>query len=154
MFLISWLHSPSAVILGFPKIMSLIVSIVSPYICHEVVGLDAMIFILYIVSFKPALSLSSFTLIKRLFISSLLSTIRIVSSSYLRLLIFLPEILLPACALSSLAFCMMYSAYKLNKQGDNVQPWCTPFPIWNQSVFPCLVLTVASWPDTGFVEGR
>ena len=40
----------------------------------------------------------------------------------------------------------MYSAYKLNKQGDNIQPWCTPFPIWNQSVVPCPVLTVASWP--------
>ena len=41
---------------------------------------------------------------------------------------------------------MMYSAYKLNKQGDNIQPWHTPFPIWNQSVVPCPVLTVASWP--------
>ena len=29
----------------------------------------------------------------------------------------------------------------LNKQGDNIQPWCTPFPTLNQSVFPCLVLT-------------
>ena len=34
----------------------------------------------------------------------------------------------------------MYSAYKLNKQGDNIQSWCTPFPIWNQSVVPCLIL--------------
>ena len=40
----------------------------------------------------------------------------------------------------------MYSPYKLNKQGDNIQPWRTPFPIWNQSVVPCPVLTVASWP--------
>ena len=40
----------------------------------------------------------------------------------------------------------MYSAYKLNKQGDDMQPWPTPFPIWNQSVVPCPVLTVASWP--------
>ena len=40
----------------------------------------------------------------------------------------------------------MYSAYKLNKQGDNIQPWHTPFPIWKQSVVPCPVLTVASWP--------
>ena len=40
---------------------------------------------------------------------------------------------------------MMYSAYKLNKQGDNIQPWCTPFPIWNQSIVSCPVLTVASW---------
>ena len=35
---------------------------------------------------------------------------------------------------------MIYSAYKLNKQGDNIQPWHTPFPIWNQSVVPCPVL--------------
>ena len=45
---------------------------------------------------------------------------------------------------------MMYSACKLNKQGDNIQPWRTPFPIWNQSVAPCLVLTVASWPASRF----
>ena len=46
----------------------------------------------------------------------------------------------------------MYSAYKLNKQGDNIQPWHTPFPIWNQSVVPCLVLTVASWPAYRFLS--
>ena len=95
------------------------------------------------VKFKP--TLSSFTFIKRLF-SSLLSAIRVVSSAYLRLLIFLPEVLIPACASSSPGFLMMYSASKLNKQGDNIQPWCTPFPIWNQSIVPCPVLTVASWP--------
>ena len=74
----------------------------------------------------------------------------LVSSSYLRLLIFLPAILIPACASSSPAFLMMYSAQKLNKQGDNIQPWCTPFPIWDQSVVPCPVLTVASWPAYRF----
>ena len=46
----------------------------------------------------------------------------------------------------------MYSAYKLNKQGDNIQPWHTPLPIWNQSVVPCLVLTVASWPAYRFLR--
>ena len=46
----------------------------------------------------------------------------------------------------------MYSAYKLNKQGDNIQPWCTPFLIWNQSVVPCPVLTVASWPAYRFLK--
>ena len=51
---------------------------------------------------------------------------------------FLQAILIPAYASSSPAFLMMYSAYKLNKQGDNIQPWRTPFPIWNQSVVPCL----------------
>ena len=85
-------------------------------------------------SFKTTFSLSSFTFIKRLFSSSSLSAIRVVSSAYLGLLIFLPAILIPAYASSSPVFLMMYSAYKLNKQGDNIQPWCTPFPIWNQSV--------------------
>ena len=46
----------------------------------------------------------------------------------------------------------MYSAYKLNKQGDNIQPWRTPFPIWNQSVVPCPVLTVASWHAYRFLR--
>ena len=44
------------------------------------------------------------------------------------------------------------SAYKLNKQGDSIQPWCTPFPIWNQSVVPCPVLTVASWLAYRFLK--
>ena len=115
-------------------------------ICHEVLELDAMILVFLMLSFKPTCSLSSFTFIKRLFSSSLLSAIRVVSSAYLRLLIFLLEILILACASSSPAFHMMFSAYKLNKQGDNIQLWCTPFPIWNQFVVPCPVLTVASWP--------
>ena len=46
----------------------------------------------------------------------------------------------------------MYSAYKLKRQGDNIQPWCTPFPIWNQSVVPCPILTVASWPAYIFLR--
>ena len=71
-------------------------------------------------SFKPAFSLSSFTFIKRFFGSSSLSAISVVSSAYLKLLIFLLEILIPAYDSSNLAFHMMYSAYKLNKQGDNI----------------------------------
>ena len=47
---------------------------------------------------------------------------------------------------------MMHSEYKLNKQGDNIQPWCTPFPIWNKSVVPCPVRTVASWPPYRFLR--
>ena len=72
------------------------------------------------------------------------------SSAYLRLFIFLPAILIPACASSRLAFCMMHSACKLNKQGDNIQPWCTPFPIWKQPIVSSPVLTVASWPAYRF----
>ena len=59
------------------------------FVCHEVMGLDAMIIVFWMLSFKPALSLSSFTFIKRLFSSSSLSAMRVVSFVYLRLLIFL-----------------------------------------------------------------
>ena len=90
--------------------------------CHD--------FSFWLLSFKPAFSLSSFTFLKSLFCSSL-SAIRVVSSTCLRLLIFLLAVLIPACASSSPAFCKMYSAYKLNKQSGNIQPWHTPFPILN-----------------------
>ena len=66
--LISWLQSPSAVILEPPKIKSTTVSIGFPSICHEVMVLDAMIFVFWMLSFKPAFSLSSFTFIQRFFI--------------------------------------------------------------------------------------
>ena len=92
------------------------------------------------------------SLYKRLLSSSSLSAIRMVLSTHMRLLIFLLAILIPACGSSSLAFCMMYSAYKLNKQGDNIQPCHTSFPILNQSVIPRLVLTVASWPTYRFLR--
>ena len=146
--LISWLQSPSAVVLEHKKIKS---ATVSPSICHEVMGLDAMILVFWMLSFKPTFSLSFFTFIKRLFSSSLFA-VRVVSSAYLSLLIFLPAILIPASASSSPVFLMMYSAYKLNKQDDNIQHWHTPFPIWNQSVVPCPVLTVASWPAYRFLK--
>ena len=80
-------------------------------------GPATMIFVFWMLSFKPTFSLSSFTFIKRLFSSSSLSAIRVVSSAYLRLLIFLPAILIPACASSSPEFLMMYPAYKLQYFG-------------------------------------
>ena len=101
------------------KTKSVIVSIASPSFYHEVMGPDAMILVFSMVSFKPTFSLSSITFIKRLFSSSSLSAFRMVSSAYLKLLIFLSTILIPACNSSSLAFLMICSAYKLNKQGDN-----------------------------------
>ena len=112
----------------------------------------ALIFVFWMLSLKPTFSLSTFTFIKRFFSSSSLSAIRVVSSAYLRLLIFLPAILISAYVSSIPAFLMMYSVYKLNKQGDSIQPWWTPFPIWNQSVVPCPVLTVASWPAYTFLK--
>ena len=74
-------------------------------------------FFLFILSFKPVLSLLSFILIKRFFSFSLLSAIRVVSSAYLRLLMFLPPILIPAYNLSSLPFLMMCSAYNVKQAG-------------------------------------
>ena len=120
--LIAWLQSLSIVILELKKIKSCHCFQFSPSICHEVMGPDAMILVFSMLSFKPAFSCSSFTFIKRLFSSSWLSVVRVISPAYLRLLMFLPEILIPACDSSSLAFHMMYSAYKLNKQDDNIQP--------------------------------
>ena len=73
------------------------------------------------------------------------------SSAYLRLLIFLPAVLIPTCASSSPAFLMMYSAYTWNNQCDSIQPWRTPFLSWNQSAVPCPILTVASWPAYRFL---
>ena len=113
---------------------------------------DAMIFAFWMLSFKPNFSPSSFTFVKRLFSYSSLSVIRVVSSAYLRLLIFLLAIMIPVCASSSPAFHLTYSAYKLNKQGDNIQPSRTPFPIWNQSVVSRPVLTVASWAAYRFLR--
>ena len=123
--LISWLQSPSAVILETPKIKSATVSTLSPSICHEVMGLDAMIFVFCMLSIKPTFPLSSFTFIKRFFSSSSLSAMSVVSSAYLSVLIFLLAIFLQLVSLklasSSPAFLLIYSAYKLNKQGDNIQ---------------------------------
>ena len=124
----------------------------SPSICHEVMGPDSMIFVFWMLSFKPAFSFSSFTFIKKFFSSCLLFAIIVVSSAYLRLFIFLPSILIPTCVSSSPPFLMMYSAYKLNKQGDNTQPWSTPLPTWNQSVVPCPVLNVASLQTYRFLR--
>ena len=64
--LISWQQSPSAVILELRKIKSDTVSTVSPSICHEVMGPDAMFLVFWMLNFKPTVSLSSFTFIKRL----------------------------------------------------------------------------------------
>ena len=110
--LISWLLSPSAVILE-PQIYL-------PWSdgtgCHDLC--------FWMLSFKLAFSLSSFTFIKRLFSSLSLSTIRVVSSAYLRLLIFLPEILISACASSSLAFYIMFSSIQFSHSvmSDSLQP--------------------------------
>ena len=99
-FLILWLQSPSALILKPQKIKFVTVS------AHlfAMKWWDAMILVFWMLCFKPAFSLSSFIIIRKLFISSLLSFVSIGSSEFLRLLIFLIAILIPACASSGLAF--------------------------------------------------
>ena len=117
--LISWFQSPSAVILEPQKRKFITASTFSPSICYDEGGCHDLFFFL-ILKFKPAFLLSSFTLIMRLFSFSSLSAIRVISSIYIRLLIFLQAILILACNSSNLACCTMCSAYKLNKQDDNI----------------------------------
>ena len=97
--------------------------------CHDLRFLN--------VEFKPVFSLSSFTFIKRLFSSSLLSAISVVSSAYLRLLIFLPAILIPACVhpAQHFAWCTLHISLKSWVTIYSID--VTPFPFWNQSVVPC-----------------
>ena len=107
-------------------------------------GPDAMILVFWMLSFKPTFSLSSFTFMKRLF-----SFLRFLPKGWCYLHIwgywyFSWQSGFQLVFSFSPAFCMKYSSYKLNKQGDNIQPWHTLFLIWNQSVVPCPVLTAAS----------
>ena len=94
--LISWLQSLSTVIFEPRKMKSDTVSTFSLSISHEVIGPDAMILVFWMLSFKPAFSLSSFTFIKSIFSFSSLSAIKLVSSTYLRSLIVLQAILTSA----------------------------------------------------------
>ena len=118
--LISWLQSLSVSDFRAQENKVVTVSTAFPSIYHEVMGSDAMILVFWMLSFKPAFSLSSFAFIERLFSSSSFSAMRMESSAYLRLLLFFPAILIPAYASFNLALHMIYSAYKLNNQGDNI----------------------------------
>jgi len=144
--LISWLQSPSAVTLELKKVKSVTASSFPASICmkwwtrcHDLS--------FPMLSFKTEIIFSSFTFIKRFFSSSSVSAIRVISSAYLRLLIFLP-----ACASSGVTFQIMYSVCKLNKQGNNRLPWHTPFPVLNQFIVPSPILTIASWPAYRFLR--
>ena len=150
---------------------------------------DAMILVFWMLSFKPAFSLSSFTRIKRFFSYFSISTIRVVSSAYLLHIICISvayHLHIISCRYSpsnldsSLWFTqpgtspgkpgvlqsmgsqrvrhdwateLTDSAYMLNKQSDNIQPYYTPFPIWNQSGVPSLVLLLLD-SHTGFSGDR
>ena len=127
---ISWLQSPSAVILEPKKINCVIVSL---SVCHEVMGPDAMILVFWMLCFKPAFSLhqevhhlfSYFTFIRRFFSSSSLSTIMLMSSAYLSYFSCQSWFQLVIHPAQCFTWCTLH--IKLNKQGDYIQPWCTPF---------------------------
>jgi len=108
--LISWLQSPSVVILEPKKDKVWHCFHCFPIYLPWSDGTDAMILVFWIMSFKLTFALSSITFIKRLLSSSLLSAVRVMSSAYLRLFIFLPAILIPVYVSSSIAFLMMCSA--------------------------------------------
>ena len=102
---ISWLQSPSTVIFKPKKIKSITVSTFSPSICHSVIGPDVMILVFWMLRFNPAFSLSAF---KSFFSYSSFSAIKVVSSAYMRLLTFLPAVLISACdGIFSLTHCSL-----------------------------------------------
>ena len=120
-------------------------------ICHEVMGPDAMILVFWMLIFKPALSLSLSlstrgSLVPPHFL--LFDDITCISEAVDISLRNLDS----TCDSSSPGFHMMYSAYKLNKQGDNIHPWWTIFSILNQFIVPCPVLTIASWSEYRFLR--
>ena len=92
--LISWLQSVFTAFLETKEIKSVTVSISSLSICHEMIAMDAMILVFWVLSFKPFFTLTlfhfySFTIFMRIFSSSSHSASRVVSSAYLRLFIIL-----------------------------------------------------------------
>ena len=136
----------AAAVLEPRKIKSVTASTFSPSIYHELMGPHAMIFFFWILSFKPAFSLSSFTLINRVFNASL-SAIRVVSPAYLRLLIFLQEILILACASSSPTFYMMYPA------GWQYTALTYPFPDLEPGC-GSMSGSISSWPAYRFLRSQ
>ena len=118
--LISWLQSPSAVILKPPKRKSHVFHCSPIYFpwndgtgCHDLSFLNVLLYVNF------------FTLLfhfHQRFFSSSISAVMMVLSAYLRLLIFLPGIFILDSASSSLSFLLMYTVYMLNNQGENTQP--------------------------------
>jgi len=146
--LFSWQQSPFTVILEPPKIKSLIVSIASLSICHEVMGPDAMILAFWMLSFKPIF----FTLLFHFYQEALQFFIFCHKGG----VICISEVIdiSPANLDSSLCFIQPGISHDVlcSKQGNNIQPWHTPFLIWNQSAVPCPVLAVAFWPAYRFLK--
>ena len=150
--LFSWLWSPSTMILEPRKIKSVTASTFIPIYFPWSDEMHSTILVFWMLSFKQAFSLSSFTLIKRLFSSSLLP----LEWYYLHIW---------GCWCFSQQSWFQFVSHpawhftwctlrKLNKQGDNIQPCHTPFPILNQSTVQCPLLTVTSWPAYRFLKNQ
>ena len=147
--LISWLQSSSAVILETKKIKSVTAYTFPPSVCHEVMGSDLNFLKL---SFKsichcPPSPSSRGSLVAFLFLPLEWYHLHIWSCWYFSWQPWFQLVILPT---QHFTWCVMYSTHNVNKQSDSIQPWCTPFPILNQFVVPCPVLTVASWPVCRF----
>ena len=149
--LFAWLQSPSVVILEPKKIKSCHCSyFFSPSICYEVMKLEPMILVFWMLNFKPIFILfhPHQEALQSLFTFCPLGGVICI----FEVLIFLLANLILACDSSSPAFHILYSAYKVNKQSDNIPAQCSPFLILNQSFVSCLVLTVASLPAYKFLR--
>ena len=143
--LISWLQSPSAVILEPKKIVWHCFHCFPIYLPWSDGTRCYYLIVFWMLSSKPTFSFSFF--IKRLFSFSLLFALRVVSSARLRLLLFLMAILIPACASSSPVLCMMYFAYRLNEQGEIWLKtyWAWPCPSEQDPIFPTVSLPSGSF---------
>ena len=149
--LISWVQSPSAVILEPKKIKSLTVSIVSPSICHEVMGPDAMILVFEcwiffsMLNFKPAFySLLSLQFLCTFCHNGGVTYWCLFQQSWFQLVLH-PAWYFAWCTLK-LKKISRVTIYSLDIL------LCTPFSIWNHSIVPCFILTVASWPAYSFLR--
>ena len=126
-----------------------------PFYFYEVMGLDAIILVFWMLSFKPAFSLSSFTLIKKFFSSSTPSAIRVVSFAYLKSLIFLLMILIPACESFSPEFHMMWKfVYKLNDRVTIYSLDVLLSSFWTKPLFHVMFYLLLLDPHTHFSGDR
>ena len=145
--LISWLQSPSAVILEPKKIVSHCFHCFPIYLpWSDGTRYHDLSFLM--LSFKPAFSLSSFTFIKRLFSSSSLSAIRVVSSAYLTLLIFLLAILSPACDCPSPAWCTLHRSYINRVTIYNLDILLSQFEPVHYSMYRCFLTCIQISQET------
>ena len=153
-FLVSWLQSPSAVILEPKKRKSDTASTFLPSICYEVIVPDTMILVFWILNFNqlfhPPLSPSSrCSLVPLCSLPLAWYHLHTWVGWY-----FSRQSWFQLANSSSLTFYMMCFTYTLNKHGDSNQACSTPFSILNQSVVLNKVLIVAFWPEYRLIRSQ